>query len=202
MRSSDFIEICGKLYRDNKEAIRMIMTYGKPKLPISSIMNFHKRTGTESYHAEKDTVPVYYSFIPQAWKNIIPTTNKDKSDRYLVFGYLNFGEYEEQKINLSIRIGEFPDPEERSRFVEKVSEAVAADKDCKLTVRSSSKKYMTVFSKSIPLKHGGDDVDLDDYDSVIDSLVQIFNSSEVKKAFEIIGAVVQAFEFKDTGTSI
>ena len=198
MKSEEFIDICAKLYREHGNAIKMIMAYGKPKLPISYIREFHSHTNTESVHSQKDNVAVYYSFIPQSWKNIIPETNKYKSDRYLVFFYLNFSEYENHKIVLSLNIGHFPDPDERARLIHELSKA-GTDNDGILNVRRSSKTNTTIYSKPILLKYGSsEDCDLDDYDTITSKLVETYNSDEVSQVFRIVDDVVQSFAFQDS----
>jgi hypothetical protein len=200
MQSTEFIDICGKLYREHSFAIQMITTYGKPKLPMSNIRDFHTKTDTVSVHSGKNSIVNYYTFIPKEWDNIVPKTNMDKSDQYLVFVYLNLSEYENQKITMSLRVGEFPDPAERSEFVAQLSKAARADESAKLTVKGSSKKYMTVFSKTISLKdESGGDYGLDDYEAVTDKLVEVYNSDDVQKALEVVDSVVQKFAFRDKG---
>ena len=200
MQSAELTELCGKLYREHGAAIKMILDYGKPKLPPKSIQEFHKRTNTESVHAEKDSVNVFYTFIPCVWNSIVPMTNKYASDRYLVFFTFNFSDYENHKIALTLNVGNFRDQEERVRFVEQVAEAATADKDSNLIVRRSSKTNTTVFSKPIPLKDGsGEDFDIGDYDAVTDKLAEVYNSVEVQKALKVLDGVVQKFTFEDTG---
>ena len=197
MKNDEFIDICSKLYREHGDAIKMILTYGKPKLPPASIQDFHSRTETESVHAGKDSVNVYYTFIPQAWGGKVPITNRYTQDKYLVFFTWNFSEYETHKITLSLNIGHFPDPEERTRFVERVSKAVMDDRDCTLTIRKSSKTSTTVYSKSISLKYGsGEDCDLDDYEAVTAKMVEVYASDEAQQALRIVDGVVQRFEFQ------
>ena len=200
MQSSEFMEICGRLYKEHGEAIRMILEYGKPKLPTASMRDFHSRTETVSIHEGKDNVPVYYSLIPKNWNGIVPTTNRDSSDRYLVFAYINLADYEKHKIALSIRVGSFPDAEERQRFLRALGEAAEADPKSNLNVKLASKSYTTVFTQSLSLRQGGNgEIELDDYDTIIDKLVEAYNSEEMKRALTIVDGVVQKFEFKDIG---
>ena len=166
---------------------------------MSNIIEFHDKTKTMSVNAdkEKDTITTYYTFIPKVWDKIVPEDNNDKSDKYLVFFYLNFNEYEKHKISLSIRVGDFPDAEERVRFVTQLSEAVKKSADSGLTVNSSSKKYMTIFKETIFLKYGKDeDCDLDDYETVTGKLIEAYNSPEVVKAFKVVDDVVRKFWVK------
>jgi len=200
MQNAEITELCGKLYREHGPAIKLILDYGKPKLPPKSIQEFHKRTDTQSVHAEKDSVNVFYTFIPCAWQGIVPKTNKYASDSYLVFFTFNFSDYEKHKIALTLNVGNFPDSEERAKFVEKVAEAATADKDSNMNVRRSSKTNTTVFSKSISLKDvSGEDFDIGDYDAVTEKLIEVYNSAEVQQALKVIDAVVQKFGFKDAG---
>jgi hypothetical protein len=198
MKSEELTAICTKLYRDNADAIRTIIKYGKPKLQPEYMRQFHEKTATESARADKESVNVYYSFIPREWSNIVPATNKYTSDRYLVFFQFNFSDYEAHKVTLSLNIGNFPDQEERARFVGMVDEAVRGRKDCKLSVRKSSTTNMIVFSKAIPLEYGANEkLDLDDNEAVTTKLVEAYNSPDTQQALEIVGGVVLKFEFMD-----
>ena len=185
-------------YREHGPAIRMILDYGKPKLPPKNIQEFHKRTNTESVHASKDSVNVFYSFIPCAWQGIVPKTNLYRSDRYLVFFDFNFSNYDEHKVALRLKIGHFPDSEERTRFVEQLVKAATADKDSNLRVNFSSKTDTRVFNEPISLKYRSKEYfDLDDYEAVTDKLVEVYNSTEVQQALKVMDGVVQKFGFKD-----
>jgi hypothetical protein len=147
---------------------------------------------------DKDSVRVYYPFLPITWTGIVPTTNKYTQDKYLVFFMLNLSDYENHKITLTLNIGNFPDPEERSRFVDTVDKASAADKNNKLTIRKLSKTNTIILSKSISLKDdGGGDYDLDDYQAITDKLIETYNSDDIQQAFQILDGVIQKFEFKD-----
>jgi hypothetical protein len=199
VQSTELIDICVKLYKEHKDAIKLILEHGRPKLPPSYIKSFHDQTRTESVHMGKDSVNVYYSFVPCAWSGVVPLTSKYTSDRYLVFFQFNFSEYENHKITLSLNIGNFPDQEERWRFVGLVDEAVKAREGCKLTIRKSSKTNTVVFSKAIPLEDSDNGkLDLDDYEAVTAKLVEAYNSSEVQQALDVVGGVVLGFGFKDT----
>ena len=197
MKSETLTKICTKLYSEHREAIATIMAYGKPKLPAASVRGFLSRTATESVHADKETVPVYYSLIPKKWSGIVPTNNKDMSDKYLVFVYLDFREYEMFKIGMAIRVGEFPDTGERDRFITLLREAADAAKNRPLKINKESKKYTTVFSKSISLN---EECKLEDYSAIIDKLVEEYNSEEMKQALAIVDGVVQNFGFGDVAT--
>ena len=198
MQSNEFVGICSQLYKEHGPAIKMIMDYGRPKLPISSMKNFHDKTKTISYHSDKDNVPVYYSLIPKDWSGKVPVTNTDKSDRYLVFVYINFNDYEKFKIGMSIRVGKFPDTNERERFITELRKASDADKDKLLTVKVASKSYTTVFSQTISLKHNGnEECELDDYDTITDILIKAYGEDNMKKAIAIVTGVVKKFKFND-----
>jgi hypothetical protein len=93
MQSAEFIDICGKLYREHKDAIRMIIEYGKPKLEPKHMQEFHDQTDTESFHTGKDSVNMIYRFIPRSWSGVVPMSNTDTSDKYLVFFYWSFRSY-------------------------------------------------------------------------------------------------------------
>ena len=196
MQETELTKLCGEIYKEHKDAINMIIEYGKPRLPSESMKEFHIKTETESFHQEKKYVPVYYSFIPSEWKNLMPTTNK-YSEKYLVFAYFNFSEYEKHKIMFYINIGNFPDTDERERFVKELR---AADKDQKLKVNEKSKTSTSVFSKAISLKDGKKvDIEWDNYDAVKDKLIEIYNSDEVQDKLKVICGVVTSFKFRDAG---
>ena len=194
MKNETLTKICTKLYSEHREAIATIMTYGKPKLPAASVRGFLSRTETESVHANKEIVPVYYSLIPKRWSGIVPTNSIDQSDKYLVFVYLDFGGYEMYKIGMSIKVGGFPDTEERGRFIALLREAANADNNKPLKSIKESKKYTTVFTKSISLN---EECELDDYSAIIDKLVEEYNSEEMKQALAVVDRVVLNFGFKD-----
>jgi hypothetical protein len=198
MPSDKFINLCAKLYGEHKDAIKYITDYGKPRLPIESMQDFHRRTETESVHMDKGVVNQCYSFIPIIWSGIVPETNKYTQDRYLVHFYLNFTEYEKYKITLSLVVGYFPDPAEREAFIKLLDEAVT-ESNSKLRFRKTSKTNTKLFTKVISLKRGSDEYyDLEDYEAVTAQLIEIYNSPEVQDVFQFIDGVIQKFDFQDT----
>ena len=198
MKSSELIDICTKLYREYGSAINTIIQYGKPKFQISSIHEFHTKTKTTSVHADKNSVSVYYPFIPNTWKDKVPETNKNTSDRYLVYFYLNFSDYESHKIIFSIIVGEFPDPDERIRFLENLSKAAEANSDGKLKIKTTSTKSTSLFSKTITLKdEANGEYGLDDYQLVCGMLIKTYQEFVESNVFKVIDEVVKSFRFKD-----
>lgn len=198
MPSQDMITLCGKLYREHRRAIELILAYGKPKLSTENIRYFHSKTDTESVHADKDSIISYYTFVPKSWSKV-PKTNLDRQDTYLIFFCFDFRAYKDHKLNLLLRVGEFPDPNEREQFIEQLDMAATANQDCKLTVKKTSKAYTTIYNKSISLAYGSnDECDLDDYETVTDKMIEIYKSSELQKALKVVDSVIQNFNFKNT----
>ena len=193
MPNENFVALCSRLYRDNKDAIEMILEYGKPKLTISSIQEFHSRTNTESIHAGKSTVTQFYAFLPKIWGGIVPETSLTPRKYLIAFG-LDFSTYENHKIILNLYISDFADKEERSQFVKLIEEAAAANPDSKVSIKGKTIKSTELFVKTISLT---DEISgefyLDDYDLVVDKLVEAYNSPDTQKALQVVDDVVQKF---------
>jgi hypothetical protein len=195
MPNEGFVALCNRLYRENKEAIETILEYGKPKLPPDSMRYFHGKTKTESVHMNKESINVYYPFIPCNWSGKVPLTNKYTSDRSLVFFYLKFSEYDAGRIRLSLDVGNFPDPDERTRVMELVADAAKNNKQFRMNVRESSKTNTRIFSKNIVLSTHEDEFDMGDYDAVTEKLIEVYEDSEVQQIYRIMDGIIQNFDF-------
>ena len=171
----------------------MITTYGKPTLPISCMQDFHSRTETDSFMRYNDSIKNQYVFAPMSWVGVVPETNLYTSDRYLVPLSFNFSCYEDHSLDLTLWIGNFPDQDERKRFVEAIK---TADTGGKLNMRKASDKTTTLYVKNISLKHdNGDTYDLQDYNAVVDKLVEVYNSPEARSVISLVDEVVKQFNF-------
>jgi hypothetical protein len=184
MKNEKLNALCSKLYREHKDAIKMINELGKPKLESQHINIFHMNTKTMSFRGGEYVT--YYGFIPTAWNNIVPETNLSKTDRYLIYFYFDFSRYDDNKITLYLYVGDFPDPAERKRFMEQISEAAEQNKN--LRIKRNANR---IFTK--PIYENDEKYDLDDYTSVIDRLIKAYNSDEVQDVLKTIDSVVQKF---------
>jgi hypothetical protein len=140
----------------------------------------------------RDTVNMFYSFIPQAWSGVVPLTNKN-TEKYAIYWSFKFTEYEDYKITLRLEVGNF---EERGDLIDLLAEAATANKDIKLNVRKGSNTFTRIFSEAIPLKGGNNEYDLEDYESITEKLIEVYNSKSVQQVLSVVDGVVQGFQFK------
>lgn len=80
--------------------------------------DFNKQTDTISFMSGNNIIKDSYVFIPKTWKNIVPETNVYKAEKYLVPMNFYFENYESHSIVFSLWVGNFPDQEERYKFIE------------------------------------------------------------------------------------
>ncbi len=193
MTSETLSTLCRSLYKEHREAIELIITYGKPTIPLDRMKEFHCATETTFVHGDdsynKGTINTYYNFIPQIWKGLVPDTNLYTSDKYLMFFSFIFSEYEKGKVILSLNIGKFPENENRTLFVQKIVEAfTGANKPVKNSKSTKSTTSTRLLSESIDLTREN----LEDYDEIVKILIASYNS-RFKEAVEIVNPVIQEF---------
>jgi hypothetical protein len=176
MQNAEFINICTKLYVEHKDAITAIMTYGKPSLPIAYLNEFHDKTATTSFMRNNNSVKSYYMLIPTSWEGVIPETNVYTGDKYLVGLNFYLGDLEKHALYLNLWVGNFPDQNERNKFIDKLKEA---DKNSILDFRKEKQKVTTLFHKPIPLKHKNDTlINLHDYEIIRNLMVEAYNAPD------------------------
>lgn len=188
MPSNELVEICSKLYQEHGDAIQKIIAYGKPKLESKRLAEFHERTKTIC----SGSTNLKRWFIPEDWENTVPKTSTWANAKYLVVFELNFSEYENHRISLFLYVHGFSDADEHKRFRLKLSEA-ATDKNVKQLQRRLSLSQKAVLSIPILLQDENGDLDLDDYDAVIDTMVKAYNSPDVQKTLKIVDGVIKEF---------
>ena len=193
MENEKIINICTRLYLEHKEAINMIMTYGKPTLPMSSIREFHSKTDTESIFDDGDNLKKrYHTFIPKAWSDFVPDTSPNPEKYYVAFDLL-FKDYESYKIYMYLYIsGNWNDSDERNRFVEILK--AQDNPNGRLNLDKLKNKVATVLTKTITLENdNGKKFDLLDYETITAKIIKTYNSPDFQEGIAIVDKVVKEF---------
>lgn len=198
MSDQELINICKIIYKEHKEAIDLIVEYGKARIPQAIMDVFHSQTNTKSIYFDdpsKDSskTNIYYVFIPEEWASIVPTTNKYTSDKYLITFSFDFSEMDRKKIKLRLDVGNFKNIDVRTKFMDilnkKLSEKGLIKRISSATANSRLK------SINIDIK----DIDIENYDEIISVMVKAYNNEDMKIIKKEIDTIIitDNFDFSE-----
>lgn len=196
-------ELCRKIYKEHKEAIDLIVEYGRPRIPQKYMDDFHKKTQTKSVYQNNNNTSnnsktnIIYGFMPEDWFEHVPDTNLYTSDKYLIIFSFDFSAMDKKKIQLRLEIGNFRNKEVRKKFIQEVNnkrDELPGDKKIINKAAAEQATYSRIKSINIDLK----DVDIDEYDEIILKMELAYKKMEEVR--EVMSSIIKAFDFSEERT--
>ncbi len=151
MEDEKLKELCKKIYLQHKDAIDLIVQYAMTTSFSEAVESFlEKNDNIERIHSSTNL----FAFVPKEFVGVVPTDNLYTRDQYLVIYW--FQKKSNDKLQLTLEVGTFPDPEDRMKFMEHLNSAGVFKIPNKALEGQS--KFTRIYTKQVSI-HDWDDVE-------------------------------------------
>lgn len=186
MQDEEVVNLCKMIYNKNKEAIDLIIKYGKQSAMLAAGEEFVEKNKNIINTSSNNNV---FVFIPKEFIGRVPeikNKNSTYDNHYIEFYFSN--DLNTNKLWLYLEIEPFDNTEIRLRFMEYLKkENLFKIPEKALTTKS---KYTKIYSESLTIK------DWDDKDLIFNAMKELYENRAKESKDKIVKAV-NKFDLND-----